>query len=131
MRMHAFFASLAALAICSGCAAPEFKTYYLSARDWRGADLSAHGQIRVADVVAGAAPRTNTIVEIGGLLEEPLKLERRLPLQEARARSLVAALERHGVPEANIGVQLKPATGADQEPPPPLLKVPMVVLVHF
>ena len=122
-----FSPALAAVALGSGCAAPEFKTFYLSARDWRGADLSRHGRLRVADAVAGAAPRTVTILEIGGLLEAPLNLERRLALQEERARALTAALERHGVPPSNIGVEIKPATGATAEPPPPLLTTPMVV----
>ena len=131
MRTTALFASLAALALAPGCAAPEFKTFYLSARDWRGAQLSGHGQLRVADVVAGAAPRTNTILEIGGLLDAPLNLERRLRLQDERARALIAALERHGVPPANIGVEVKPATGATAEPPPPQLGEPMVVVVHY
>lgn len=131
MRTHGLFACLAALALAPGCAAPEFKTYYLSARDWRGAELSGHGELVVSDVVAGAAPRTNTIVEIGALLEAPRELDRRLRLQEDRARALMAALEWHGVPAKNIGVELKPATGADAEPPPPLLKLPMVILVHY
>jgi hypothetical protein len=131
MRTNALFACLAAVAFAPGCAAPEFKTFYLSARDWRGPELSGHGQLRVADAVAGAAPRTVTILEIGGLLEAPLDLERRLRLQEDRARALTAALERHGVPAANIGVLVKPATGASSEPPPPLTAKPMVVLVHY
>ena len=131
MRTHALFPALAAFALASGCAAPEFKTFYLSARDWRGTELSGHGQLRVADAVAGAAPRTVTVIEIGALLEAPLNLERRLKLQEERARALTAALERHGVPPEAIGVELKPATGAAAEPPPSLLTKPMVVLVHF
>jgi|SRR5271166_1390141 len=130
MRTHAVFAGLAALTL-AGCAAPEFKTFYLSARDWRGAELSGHGQLRVADAVAGAAPRTVTMIEIGGLLEAPPDLERRLRLQENRARALTAALERHGVHPANIGVEVLAATGADREPPPPLLTKPMVVVAHY
>ncbi len=130
MRTFVSVACLAAVAL-AGCAAPEFKTFYLSARDWRGTELSGHGELRVADAVAGAAPRTNTVIEIGALLEAPLNLERRVRLQEARARTLIAALQRHGVPAATIGVELKPATGATAEPPPPLLGEPMVVLVHF
>jgi len=131
MRTHALVACLTALALAPGCAAPEFKTFYLSARDWRGTELSGHGQLRVADAVAGAAPRTNTVLEIGGLLEAPLNLERRLRLQGDRARALIAALERHGVPPASIGVEVKPATGASSEPPAPLLGQPMVVIVHY
>ena len=82
-------------------------------------------------MVAGTAPRTNTIIEIGGLLEAPRNLERRLRLQEDRARALTAALEWHGVPPEAIGVEVKPATGASSEPPPPPLAEPMVVLVHY
>ncbi len=130
MRTHALVVFLAALAL-AGCAAPEFKTFYLSARDWRGAELSRHGQLRVADAVAGAAPRTVTILEIGGLLGAPLDLERRLRLQDARAFALTAALERHGVPPENIGLEIKPATGSESEPPLALLTKPMVVVVHY
>ncbi len=130
MRTHAPFACLAALAL-AGCAAPQFKTFYLSARDWRGAELSGHGQLKVADAVAGAAPRTVTLLEIGGLLDAPRDLDRRLRLQEDRARALTAALEWHGVPPEAIGVELKPATGASSEPPPPLLAEPMVIVIHY
>jgi len=130
MPTHALVACLTAV-VLAGCAAPEFKTFYLSARDWRGAELSGHGQMRVADAVAGAAPRTNTILEIGGLLDAPRNLERRLRLQDERARALISALERHGVPPAAVGVEVKPATGASSEPPPLLLGEPMVVLVHY
>ncbi len=52
MRRHAFFALLVAPAL-AGCAAPESKTFYLSAHDWRGADLSQRGHLTVADAVAG------------------------------------------------------------------------------
>ncbi len=130
MRTHALFVFVA-IAFGSGCAAPQFKTFYLSARDWRGTELSGHGQLKVADAVAGAAPRTVTVIEIGALLEAPLNLERRLQLQGDRARALTAALERHGVPAPNIGVEVKPATGATAEPPQPLLTKPMVILVHY
>jgi hypothetical protein len=130
MRTHALFACLAALALV-GCAAPEFKTFYLSARDWRGAELSGHGQLSVSDAVAGAAPRIVTILEVGGLLGAPLDLERRLRLQDARALALTAALERHGVDPADIGVEVLPATGSMREPPPPLLATPMLVVVHY
>jgi len=100
-------------------------------RDWRGAELSGHGQLRVSDAVAGAAPRTVTILAIGSLLDAPRNLDRRLRLQKDRARALTAALERRGVPPEAIGVELKPATGASSEPPPPLLAEPMVIIVHY
>ena len=103
MRTQAFLGLLAAAAL-AGCAAPEFKIFTLSAHDWRGAELSGHGRLTVADAVAGAAPRTVTILEIGGLLEAPRDPERRLRLQDARALALTAALERHGVPPENIGL---------------------------
>jgi hypothetical protein len=130
MRTHAVFAGLAALTL-AGCAAPEFKTFYLSARDWRAAELSGHGRLAVADALAGAAPRTVTILEIGGLLDAPLDPERRLPLQGRRAPALTAALERHGVPPAAIGVEVVPADGSEREPPPALLSKPIVVVVHY
>jgi hypothetical protein len=130
MRTRAFLALLAAAAL-AGCAAPEFTTFYLSAHDWRGTELSGHGRLTVADAVAGTAPGAVTILEIGGLLEAPRDPERRLRLQEARARALTAALERHGVSPATIGVELAPADGAEREPPPPLVAKPMVVVVHY
>ena len=129
MRTQVFLALLAAAAL-AGCAAPEFKIFTLSARDWRGAELSGHGQLRVADAVAGAAPGGVTMIEIGGLLETPRDPEWRLRLQEARAVALTAALERHGVPPETIGLETRPATGAMSEPPP-LLAKPMVVVVHY
>ena len=86
-----------------------------------------NGELRVADAVAGAALRTVTILEIGGLLGAPLNLERRLSLQDARALALTAALERHGVDPAAIGVEVLAADGSEREPPPPLLAKPMVI----
>ena len=129
MRTHALFACLVALAL-AGCAAPQFKTFYLSARDWRGAELSGHGQLRVSDAVAGAAPRIVTILAIGGLLDAPRNLDRRLRLQEDRARVLTAALERRGVPPEAINIELEPAT-SDARESPPLLAGPMVIIVHY
>ena len=130
MRRRAFFALLAAPAL-AGCAAPEFKTFYLSARDWRGSDLSGHGRLVVSDAVAGARPRTVTLLEIGGLREAPRDPDRRLRLQEDRALALTTTLERRGVPPENIGVEIRPATGASSEPPWPLVTKPMVVVVHY
>jgi hypothetical protein len=131
MRTHALFAGFAAISLAPGCAAPQFKTYHLSARDWRGTELSGHGQLRVSDVVAGAAPRTNSIIEIGGLLDAPWNPDRRLRLQEDRARALTAALERRGVPPEAIGVEVEPATGSSSEPPPLLLAEPMAIVVRY
>ncbi len=129
-RIDAVVACLTAFAL-TGCAAPEFKTFYLSAHDWRGSELSGHGQLRVADATAGAAPRTVTVLEIGGLLDAPRDPERRLRLQVARGLALTAALERHGVALAAIGVEVLAATGSAREPPPALLTKPMVVIVHY
>jgi hypothetical protein len=131
MRTHALVAALAALAL-AGCAlAPEFKTFYLSARDWRGSELSGRGRLTVADAVAGAAPQTITILEIGGLLGLPYDPERRMRLQDERARSLTAALERHGVAPADIGVEVVAADGSEREPAQPLLSKRMVIVVHY
>ena len=130
MRTQAFLALLAATAL-AGCAAPEFKTFFLSAHDWRGAELSGHGSLIVADAVAGAAPRTVTILEIGGLLGALRDPERRLKLQDARALALTAALERRGVPPETIGLETRPTTGAASEPPPALLAKTMLVVVHY
>ena len=130
MRRHALMACLAALAL-TGCAlAPEFKTFYLSGRDWRGAELSGRGRMTVADAVAGAAPLTVTILEIGALAGLPFDLERRLRIQDERARNLAAALERHGVVPADIGLEAVPADGSEREPPP-LLARRMVVVIHY
>ena len=131
MRTHALVAALAALAL-SGCAlAPEFKTFYLSARDWRGAELSGRGRLVVADAVAGAAPRTVTILEIGALAGLPYDPERRMRIQDERARSLAAALTRRGVAQADIGLEAVAADGSEREPVQPLLASRMVIVVHY
>ena len=132
MRTRALAACLTALALAPGCAlAPEFKTFYLSGRDWRGAELSGRGRLTVADAVAGAAPRTVTILEIGGLLGQPYDLERRMRLQDARAETLAAAVERHGVAPTEIGLEAVAADGSEREPPAPLLSSRMVIVVHY
>ncbi len=69
-----------------------------------------------------------TLLAIGGLLDAPLDPGRRLRLQEDRALALTKALERRGVPPENIGVEIKPATGASSAP---LAIKPMVVVVHY
>ena len=132
MKTRTFLACLTALALAPGCAlAPEFKTFYLSAADWRGADLSGHGRLVVADAVAGPAPRTVTILEIGGLLTTPLDLERRKRLQEARAQTLTAELEHHGVAAAGIGIEAVAADGSEREPAWPQLARRTVIMVHY
>lgn len=131
VRTHALAAFFVALAL-SGCAlAPEFKTFTLSAGDWRGAELSTHGRLTVADAVAGAAPRTVTVLEIGGLLLAPRDLERRMRIQAERGKTLTAALERHGVAPADIGVETVLADGSEREPARTLLEKRMVVVVHY
>ena len=124
------FLTLLAAAALAGCAAPEFKPFYLSAKDWRGPELSGHGRLVVGDAVAGASPRTVTLIEIGDLLEAPRDPDRRLRLQEDRSFALTTALERRGVPPENIGVEIKPATGASSEPMRPLVTKPMIVVMH-
>ena len=113
-------APLAVSALLSACAAPEFKTFYLSHVEWQGAELSPRGWIVVADAVAGAAPQTTTLVEIGGLLDEPPDAERRVRVQDARARAAVAALERQGIAPGEIGVEALPP-GFEGEPTDALL----------
>jgi hypothetical protein len=113
----------------SGCAlAPETKTFYLSRQDWTGTELSRRGKMTVADSVAGAAPNTITILEIGALEtagSDPLE---RIRIQEERARNLTAALERRSVAPANIAVEAR-ATDA----PAPLWPspIPMIVVVRY
>ena len=118
---------VAALAL-SGCAAPQFKTFYLSQADWRGEELSGRGKIIVGDAVAGEAPATITILEIGALRGLPYDPNRRLSIQEARARTLANALERHGMAPADIALETRPADGSEREPQ--VLK-PMVIVVHY
>lgn len=116
-------------ALLSGCA-PQFKTFYFSQSEWRGTELSPRGRIVAADAVAGAAPNTTTLIEIGGLLAEPPDPGRRVRVQSARARGAIAALERSGIAAADIGVEAVPP-GFEAEPPASLLDKRMVVVVHY
>ena len=92
MRTHAPLALGAALALSDCALAPEFKTFYLSQQDWRGVALTGHGRLTVADAIAGAAPHTLTLLQIGaltGLADDP---GHRTPVQDERAASLISAL---------------------------------------
>jgi len=130
--MQARFALLAALAVTGGCAlAPEFKTFHFSHRDWRGATLSERGRLVVADAVAGAAPRTVTVIEIGGLLALPSDPVRRMRILDERARAVTAELERDGAAAADIGLEIRAvAQGAEREPSGPLLGRRFAIVVH-
>ncbi len=132
MRMQALFALLAALALTAGCAlAPEFKTFHLSQRDWRGTALSERGRLIVADAVAGAAPPTVTVIEIGGVLALPPEPVRRMGILDERARTVAAELERHGAAPADVGVEVRAvAQGAEREPSGPLLGRRFAIVVH-
>ncbi len=118
----------AALALCGCALAPESKTFYLSQEDWSGTALSARGQITVSNSVAGAAPNTITLLNVGALETAPRNLSQRLRTQDERARTLTAALERRGVPPANIAVE---ALAADAPPPLWQPPKPMVVVVRY
>ncbi len=127
-RSLTFVLSCAALAL-TGCAlAPESKTFYLSYEDWSGTALSARGQLTVSDSVAGAAPNTITILNIGALGTTPRDLSGRLRTQDKRAQTLMAALERRGVAPANIAVE---ALAADAQPPLWQPRTPMIVLIRY
>ena len=131
MRTHAPFALVAALALSDCALAPEFKTFYLSQHDWRGVALTGHGRLTVADAIAGAAPHTVTLLQIGalaGLDDDP---GHRTLVQDERARSLISALEAYGVGPADIGIVAAAADGSESEPPQPLLAKRMVVFVHY
>jgi hypothetical protein len=118
----------AALAL-SGCAlAPESKTFYLSREDWSGTALSARGKLTVSDAVAGAAPNTITVLNIGALGTAPSDPVERLWTQEERARALRAALERRSVAPANIVLE---ARAADAPEPLWSASKPMVVIVRY
>jgi len=84
----------------------------------------------VADAVAGAAPGTTTLVEVGGLLSEPPDAARRVRVQDERARAAIAALERNGIAPGEIGVEALPP-GFEGEPAAALLDKRMVVVVHY
>lgn len=131
VKTHAFLAGLTALAL-SGCAiAPEFKAFYLSHKEWHGTALSGHGRLVVADVVAGAAPLTVTLIEIGGVVGLPADPERRQRILEERVQTLTAELERDGIAAADIGLDVRAtAEGTDREPLGPLLAKRMVIVVH-
>src|SRR5208283_3183569 len=120
--------ALAALAL-SGCAlAPGSKTFYLSQEDWCGTVLSAQGKQTVADSVAGAAPNTITILQLGALGTAPRDPSKRIRTQEERARALTAALERRGVAPANIAIETLAADASEPLWPP---SKPMVVFVRY
>jgi hypothetical protein len=116
----------------SGCAiAPESKTFHLSARDFRGTELSAHGRPTIADAVAGAAPLTITRIEIGGLLGAPSDPEQRTRLQVKRAGAAVAALERSGIAAEAVGLEATPAEDIQREPSASSLEKRFDVVVHY
>jgi len=120
--------AFAALAL-SGCAlAPETKTFYLSFEDWSGTALSARGEQTVADSVAGAAPNTITILNIGALATAPRELSQRLRVQGERARAVTAALTRRGVAPAAIAIEARAADAPEPLWPP---SRPMVVFVRY
>ena len=131
MKTCALSAGVAALALCGCAIAPEFKAFYLSHRDWRGTALSGHGRLIVADAVAGAAPLTVTLIEIGGVAGLPADPARRQRILEERVWTVTAELERDGIAAADIGVDVRAtAEGTDREPPGPLLAKRMVIVVH-
>jgi len=132
MRMQALIAGLAALALTAGCAlAPEFKTFHLSHWDWRGTALTERGRLVVDDAVAGAAPQTVTVIEIGGVLALPSDPIRRMRILDERARAVTAELERNGAAPADIGVEVRTvAQGTEREPSGPLLGRRFAIIVH-
>ena len=130
MRTRALLALVAALALSDCALAPEFKTFYLSQHDWRGVELTGHGRLTVADAIAGAAPHTVTLLQIGaltGLADDP---GHRTLVQDERAASLISALEAYGVGPADIGI-VAAADGSESELPQPLLAKRMIVFVHY
>jgi hypothetical protein len=132
MRLSAVISCLMALALTTGCAVtPEFKTFHLSRREWRGTALAERGRIVVADAVAGAAPQTVTVIEIGGVLGLPSDPDRRMRILDGRARTVAAELERRGVTPADVGVEVRPlAEGTEREPQGLLLVRRFVIVVH-
>src|SRR5271165_2838022 len=94
MRTQAPFALVAALALSDCALAPEFKTFYLSRQDWRGLALTGHGRLTVADAIAGAAPHTVTLIQIGALTNLADDSGHRALAQDERAASLISALAR-------------------------------------
>jgi len=132
MRRRALIASLTAVALTAGCAlAPELKTFHLSHREWRGTALNQRGRLVVADAVAGAAPYTVTVIEIGGVLGLPPDPVRRIGILDERARAVTAELERHGAAPDDIGVEVRPrAEGTEREPEGPLLARRFAIIVH-
>jgi hypothetical protein len=130
VKTYRLFVCLALLALMPGCA-PEFKTFHLSHSEWRGTALSGRGRLIVADVAAGAAPYTVTVIEIGGVLGLPADPLRRAEILDERARTLMAELERDGIAPADIGFDVRAvALGAEREPVGPLLTKRMVIVVH-
>jgi hypothetical protein len=132
MRRPALIASVTAAALTAGCAlAPELKTFHLSHREWRGTALSQRGRLVVADAVAGAAPYTVTVIEIGGVLDLPADPVRRIGILDARARTVAAELERHRTAPDDIGVEVRPvAEGMEREPEGALLAKRFAIVIH-
>jgi hypothetical protein len=132
MRRRALIAGFAATLLTAGCAlAPDFKTFRLSHREWRGAALTERGRLVIADAVAGAAPRTVTVIEIGGVLSLPSDPVARRQILERRVWSAAAELERDGVAAADIGVETRAvAEGAEREPSGALLARRFVIIAH-
>ena len=129
MRFSRKSALACAALLLAGCALPqESKTFHFSREDWNGTNLSARGKITVADSVAGAAPNTITILEIGGLATAPRGPAERIRVQDERARTLTAALERRGVPPAHIAIE---TLAVDAAAPLWWPQKPMVVVIRY
>jgi hypothetical protein len=129
MRFSRKSALAGAALTLTGFAIPqESKTFHFSRDDWNGTALSARGKITVADSVAGAAPNTITILEIGGLATAPRDPAERIRVQDERARTLTGALERRGVAPENIAIETLAVDAAE-----PLWQPakPMVIVVRY
>lgn len=93
--------------------------------------MTERGRLVVADAVAGAAPQTVTVIEIGGVLSLPSDPVRRMRILDERARAVTAELERGGAAPADIGVEIRAvAQGAEREPSGPLLGRRFAIVVH-
>ena len=124
---------LIALAVTAGCATPpEVKRDYLYEAAWRGSTLTVVGRQMVVDAAAGAAPQTNTLIDVNARAEVAGDAERRARILNRRVETVRSELLRNGIAPIDIGGEdgVGP-DGVQTFPPPDLQTKRMVVIAHY